>query len=226
MLPAFPKCTTASAARPPLDAIPLLAKMTEFNVVCNSYDHQDNLKQWLYEMPKLQTLHVRCKHDDSDPNTGRGYAPEANGVAVSLVKTLTYQFRNYPLRQIYLDDVVLKPYALLRMVMKRQKLGCSIPKIQVRAPAMPWTECTALHKLVDFDHIRTHAKYGERFDDADCTCRCECEGACVMSKEDASRGEYALEDIPGQYPPTAESRESQVVGLAPYYRLSAVINFK
>lgn len=182
-IPSLPRYSTAGG--PPPEGFPILAQMKEFRAVYKSYDPQLLLEQWLAKMPNLQILHVRCTHDGPDPETGIWYDPYSRSVATNLVESLTnYLAYTHRLRWMYLDDVFFKPNELLQLVQKRQKLNCPLEKIQVRTSVMAASECAALHKLVDFEHILTHAKYG-KLDEPGCACRCECEGPCVIPDDRA-----------------------------------------
>lgn len=226
-MPSLPLCGPAGG--PPLDGFEDLAQMTEFKAVYHSYDDQCLVEQRLLAMPNLRILHIRCTHDGPDPRTGVSYDPGCYNVATKMAESLTNYIALSPrLRRLYLDDVSFKPNELLHMVLKRRKVGCPLDKVQIRTPVMAAAECSALRQLVDFDHIRTHAKYGN-LDWPGCNCRCECEGTCTKPGDVVS--EVGARQNPTQGPNAPSSNEvrsavSLVRLLESYPWVSAVINFE
>lgn len=177
-LPHLPQYVTTGG--PPAEAFATMARIKEFKFVCNSYDDNAILERWLLRLPKIATLHARCLHDGPDPNTGLWYDPDSGGMAFYLLETLDHYFNYIPrLRELYLHYFFFKPNELLDFVRRRQEFGFPLTKVQIRTPSMSLAECTALHRLVDFDHIRVHASHAiGHFGGTQCACRCECGESC------------------------------------------------
>lgn len=107
-------------------------------------------------MRNLETLRVRRAHTHKDPFSGLSCEPRNEGNVLSgLVKSLTYLTAcNQDLEE--LDGMFFEPGDLLKMVETRMRNRSPLTKLHVKCPSLPAAECAALHKALDFSHVRNH----------------------------------------------------------------------
>jgi hypothetical protein len=131
-----------------------LLQIRHLELDCCSSDYQRPLSRWLSFMRNLKTLHVRCVHTHKDRCSGLSYEPgNADKVLSGLVDSLKAPFTD-TLTEVYMEGMFFEPGDLLEMVETRKRRRGPLKTLHVTCPPLPATECAALHKMLNFRHVR------------------------------------------------------------------------
>lgn len=149
-----------------------IAHLTSFEVMACSSDTITSLDEWLCRMPNLERLAVTCA---AARGSNRRVPPQER-LDLSLLDNLIKYAFSPRLEELHLDGVAASPAKIIQYIDKRKAANMPLRTLKVTGSAMRADACAAVHRIIDFQHIRGHSTVDLPTAQSGCRCPCACPG--------------------------------------------------
>jgi hypothetical protein len=143
-----------------------MARLTSFEVMACSSDTITSLDEWLCRMPNLKRLAVTC----APARASHRSVPQQERLDLNLLDSLIKYAFSPRLEELYLDGVAVSSAKLIAYIESRRLAGTPLRSLKVASPTMEANACAAVHRVIDFQHIRDGSPVQLAAGDPGCQC--------------------------------------------------------